>query len=205
MLSWSRLLSSAQAGASERDFSPEPGFRPTSFVRCEMLRDLLRSANVMVAVPPPTKRSSASAVPDNSPEPNAAVTESAEEAEMPLSSDPQTFVLGGLFALSGLAALYVASSIILPVVLAFVFDLLLQPAVRLLERLRLRSGKTGRVARKSFQGQVSAACAALLGGPGSAAPSARRRTSDRRCFLGKKDEVDKYLEIVRITDLTWWI
>jgi hypothetical protein len=124
---------------------------------------------------------------------------------MPLSSDPQTFVLGGLFALSGLAALYVASSIILPVVLAFVFDLLLQPAVRLLERLRLRSGKTGRVARKSFQGQVSAACAALLGGPGSAAPSARRRTSDRRCFLGKKDEVDKYLEIVRITDLTWWI
>jgi predicted PurR-regulated permease PerM len=39
--------------------------------------------------------------------------------------------------LSGLAALYIASSIILPVVLAFVLNLLLQPAVRLLERLRL--------------------------------------------------------------------
>jgi hypothetical protein len=102
-----------------------------------MLVDLLRSGNAMVAVPPPPKRSSLSPVPDNPPEPDAAVTESAEEAEMPLPSDPQTFFLGGLFALSGLAALYVASSIILPVVLAFVFSLLLQPAVRLLERLRL--------------------------------------------------------------------
>ena len=36
-----------------------------------------------------------------------------------------------------LAALYVASSIILPIVLAFVFQLLLQPAVRLLQRLHL--------------------------------------------------------------------
>ena len=56
---------------------------------------------------------------------------------MPLPSNPQTFFLGGVFALSSLAALYVASSIILPVVLAFVLNLLLQPAVRLLERLRL--------------------------------------------------------------------
>lgn len=36
-----------------------------------------------------------------------------------------------------LAALYVASSIILPIVLAFVLQLLLQPAVRLLQRLYL--------------------------------------------------------------------
>ena len=55
-------------------------------------------------------------------------------AEMPLPS-PQTFFLGGLFALAVLATLYVASSIILPVVLAFVLQLLLQPAVRLLERV----------------------------------------------------------------------
>ena len=47
------------------------------------------------------------------------------------------FFLGGLFALAVLAALYVASSIILPVVLAFVLKLLLQPAVRLLERVHL--------------------------------------------------------------------
>jgi predicted PurR-regulated permease PerM len=89
----------------------------------------------MVAVPPPPSRSSLSPVPDDPPELNAALTESA--VEMPLPSNPQTFFLGGVFALSGLAALYVASSIILPVVLAFVLNLLLQPAVRLLERLRL--------------------------------------------------------------------
>jgi predicted PurR-regulated permease PerM len=89
----------------------------------------------MVAVPPPPKRSSLSPVPDDPPELNAVLTESA--VEMPLPSNPQTFFLGGVFALSGLAALYVASSIILPVVLAFVLNLLLQPAVRLLERLRL--------------------------------------------------------------------
>jgi predicted PurR-regulated permease PerM len=56
---------------------------------------------------------------------------------MPLPAHPQTFFLGGLFVLGVLAALYVASSIILPVVLAFVLKLLVQPAVRLLERLHL--------------------------------------------------------------------
>jgi len=56
---------------------------------------------------------------------------------MPLPSNPQTFFLGGLFALGILAAIYLASSIILSVVLAFVLKLLLQPAVRALERLHL--------------------------------------------------------------------
>jgi predicted PurR-regulated permease PerM len=56
---------------------------------------------------------------------------------MPLPSNPQTFFLGSLLALAVLAAVYVASSIILPVVLAFVLQLILQPAVRLLERVRL--------------------------------------------------------------------
>jgi AI-2E family transporter len=62
----------------------------------------------------------------------------ASESEMPLPS-PQTFFLGGLFVLSVLAALYVASSIILPIMLAFLLKLLLQPAVRLLERVHLPS------------------------------------------------------------------
>ena len=74
---------------------------------------------------------------DDLPKPAAAVTEAAEETEMPLPSDPRTFFLGGLFGLGALAALYVASAIILPVVLAFVLNLLLQPAVRLLGRLHL--------------------------------------------------------------------
>lgn len=71
------------------------------------------------------------------PEPNALSTEAADDIEMPLPSNPQTFFLGSLLTLAVLAAVYVASSIILPVVLAFVLQLILQPAVRLLERVRV--------------------------------------------------------------------
>jgi hypothetical protein len=92
----------------------------------------------MVAVVPPSQRPSLPSVPaDDLPEPPAAVTEAADETEMPLPSDPRTFFLGGLFALGVLAALYVASSVILPVVFALVLNLLLQPGVRLLGRLHL--------------------------------------------------------------------
>jgi len=92
----------------------------------------------MVAAKRPPERSSLTPVPDDNPsEPNAAVTEVVDETEMPLPSDPRTFFLGGLFALAALAALYVASSIILPVVLALVLNLLLQPAVRLLGRVHV--------------------------------------------------------------------
>jgi predicted PurR-regulated permease PerM len=92
----------------------------------------------MVAVVPPSQRPSLPSGPDDDlPEPAAAVTEAADETEMPLPSDPRTFFLGGLFALGVLAALYVASSVILPVVFALVLNLLLQPGVRLLGRLHL--------------------------------------------------------------------
>ena len=57
-----------------------------------------------------------------------------EPEEMPLPSDPKVIFLGGLFALALLAAVYVAAEIVLPLVLAVVLKLLLQPAMRLLER-----------------------------------------------------------------------
>lgn len=92
----------------------------------------------MVAIVPPSQRPSLPPVPsDDLPAPPAAVTEAADETEMPLPSDPRTFFLGGLFALGVLAALYVASSVILPVVFALVLNLLLQPGVRLLGRVHL--------------------------------------------------------------------
>ena len=92
----------------------------------------------MIAASPPPQRPHITPVSDDPPpEPQAAVTEAADETEMPLPSDPQTFFLGGLFALGVLAVLYLASAIILPVALAFVLNLLLQPAVRLLGRLHL--------------------------------------------------------------------
>ena len=71
------------------------------------------------------------------PEPEASPVEAADDIGMPLPASPQTFFLGSLLALAVLAAVYVASSIILPVVLAFVLQLILQPAVRILERVRL--------------------------------------------------------------------
>ncbi|WP_038960177.1 AI-2E family transporter [Bradyrhizobium japonicum] len=92
----------------------------------------------MIAASPPPQRAPITPVSDDDlPEPHAAVTEAADETEMPLPSDAQTFFLGGLFALGVFAVLYLASAIILPVVLAFVLNLLLQPAVRLLGRVHL--------------------------------------------------------------------
>jgi predicted PurR-regulated permease PerM len=94
----------------------------------------------MIAASPPPQRPAIKPVSDNDlPEPDAAATEAADETEMPLPSDPRTFFLGGLFALGVFAVLYVASAIILPVVLAFVLNLLLQPAVRLFGRVHLPS------------------------------------------------------------------
>jgi len=54
---------------------------------------------------------------------------------MPLPSDPKVIFLGGLFVLALLATAYVASEIVLPLVFAVVLNLLLQPALRILERL----------------------------------------------------------------------
>jgi predicted PurR-regulated permease PerM len=60
-----------------------------------------------------------------------------EREPMPLPTEPRTIFLGGLFVLAVLAALYVASAIVLPVILAIVLKLLLQPLVRLTDRLGL--------------------------------------------------------------------
>src|SRR5258708_13884680 len=92
----------------------------------------------MVAAIPPSQRPSLPSMLDvDLPEPHAAATEAADDTEMPLPSNPQTFFLGGLFALGVFAVLYLASAIILPILFAFLLNLLLQPAVRLLGRLHL--------------------------------------------------------------------
>lgn len=70
-------------------------------------------------------------------EPRAAAQAEEARPQMPLPSSPQTLLLGGLFLLALLAALYAAKEIALPVVAACLLKLLLQPAVRALERLRL--------------------------------------------------------------------
>lgn len=60
-----------------------------------------------------------------------------EDSYTLIAKDPRTVFLGGLFFLACLAAMYVASEIVLPVVLAIVLKLLLQPVVRACERLHV--------------------------------------------------------------------
>src|SRR5579875_17929 len=75
------------------------------------------------------------------PPPEADLQEQEElQQEMPLPSNPHTIFLGGLFLFACLAVLYVAREILLPVVLAIVLKLLLQPLVRTLERIRVPRG-----------------------------------------------------------------
>ena len=58
-------------------------------------------------------------------------------ADMPLPSDAKTFFLGGLFFLAILTTAYVARDIVLPMIFAVMLNLLMQPALRALERLRV--------------------------------------------------------------------
>jgi len=67
-------------------------------------------------------------------------SEGDKESAFALPSDPRTIFLGGLFVLAAVAALHAASAIVLPILLAFVLKLLLQPAMRLLERLHVPRG-----------------------------------------------------------------
>jgi predicted PurR-regulated permease PerM len=60
-----------------------------------------------------------------------------ELPELPVPTDIKAVFQGGLFLLAVLAACYLASEIILPVLIAFVLMLVLQPAMRLLEKLYL--------------------------------------------------------------------
>src|ERR1700731_3784204 len=73
--------------------------------------------------------------------PNDQKTEVVKPAEVPedlhLPSDPNVIFLGGLFVLAVLAAAYVVSEIVLPLVFAIVLKLLLQPALPVLERVHV--------------------------------------------------------------------
>jgi hypothetical protein len=60
-----------------------------------------------------------------------------DEDDLAIPADTNTVFLGGLFALAVLAGCYAAAEIALPIVLAFVLSLVLQPTMRQLERLHL--------------------------------------------------------------------
>ena len=70
-------------------------------------------------------------------EATAVVPPADEPEEMPLPTDPKAIFLGGLFVIALLAIAYVASDIMLPLAFAIILNLLLQPALRLLERVHV--------------------------------------------------------------------
>ena len=88
----------------------------------------------------------------------------AEEADMPLPTEPRTIFLGGLFILALLTVAYVAAEIILPVVLAIVLKLLLQPLVRVTDRLSVPRG-VGAVLAIVLLVAVLAGLVSALAGP----------------------------------------
>lgn len=72
-------------------------------------------------------------------EPSLSETEAAAEEppESFVPAHPSTYFLAGLFLLAVLTALYAAAEIVLPFVLAVILKLLLQPALRCLERVHV--------------------------------------------------------------------
>lgn len=82
--------------------------------------------------------------------------------DMPLPTDLRTVVQVGLFLLALLTAIYVAAAFVLPVVLAFVLKLLLQPAMRVLQRGGLPRGVAAVLVLLAFFGIVGAFGALLF-------------------------------------------
>jgi predicted PurR-regulated permease PerM len=112
----------------------------------------------------------------------------ADEDDLPIPSDIKAVFLGGLFLLAMLGACYVASDIVLPIVLAFVLSLVLQPAMRVLERLRLPRGIAAVFLILVLFGTLGGLGAALSGPAASWAqklPSGIPKLEERLSFLSR--------------------
>jgi predicted PurR-regulated permease PerM len=109
-----------------------------------------------------------------------------EAEELPLPSDPKTTFLGGLFALALLATAYIASEIVLPLVFAIVLKLLLQPALRILERLRVPRMAAALLLIIALFGTIVGLGAAISGPAGTWAaklPEGIPRLQERLSFM----------------------
>jgi predicted PurR-regulated permease PerM len=107
-------------------------------------------------------------------------------ADMPLPGDPNSIFLGGLFALGLLAAAYVASEIVLPMVFAFTLKLLLQPLFRFLERLHVAKALAALLLILALFGTIVALGTAVSGPARNWAaklPEGISRLEDRMSFL----------------------
>jgi predicted PurR-regulated permease PerM len=112
----------------------------------------------------------------------------ADEDDLPVPSDIKTVFLGGLFLLAMLAACYVASEIVLPIVLAFVLSLVLQPPMRVFERVYLPRGIAAMLVIILLFGTLGGLGAALSGPAASWAqklPTGIPKLQERLSFLSR--------------------
>lgn len=125
-------------------------------------------------------------------------------ADMPLPTDPKTIFLGGLFILACLAVMYVAREVILPIVLALVLKLLLQPAVRFLERLRLPRAVGALLAVVLLLG-VFIGLGAVLSGPAAQwmrdAPATWQRLQEQYAWV--KEPVQRLQDLMDRAGMDW--
>jgi predicted PurR-regulated permease PerM len=129
------------------------------------------------------------------------VVPSAEEPEeMPLPSDPIVIFLGGLFVLALLATAYVASEIVLPLVFAIILNLLLQPALRILERLYVPRMLAALLLILALFGTIVGLGTAISGPAGTWAaklPEGIPRLQERLSFLREPiDTLQRFLQQV---------
>jgi predicted PurR-regulated permease PerM len=123
-----------------------------------------------------------------------------EPREMPLPRDSKAIFLGGLFGLAALGAAYVASEIVLPLVLAFILKLLLQPAVRTLEQFYVTRTLASLLLILLLFGTIVGMTAAISGPASTWAaklPQGIPRLEDRLAFLRTPvDALQRFLEQV---------
>ena len=109
-----------------------------------------------------------------------------EPEEMPLPSDPKVIFLGGLFALALLATAWLAGEIVLPLAFAVTLKLLLQPILRLMERLRVPRMLAALLLILALFGTIVGLGAAISGPAGTWAaklPEGIPRLQERLSFL----------------------
>ena len=120
--------------------------------------------------------------------------------EMPLPSDPKVTFLGGLFVLALLAAAYVASEIVLPLVFAIILKLLLQPALRILERLHVPRILAALLLILALFGTIVGLGTAISGPAGTWAaklPEGIPRLQERLSFMREPiDTLERFLQQV---------
>jgi predicted PurR-regulated permease PerM len=112
---------------------------------------------------------------------------SGADDDLPIPSDINAEFVGGLLLLAMLAC-YAAAEIVLPIVLAFVLSLVLQPAMRALERIYLPRGSAAMVIILALFGTLGGLGAALSGPAASWAqelPAGIPKLQERLSFLSR--------------------